>query len=229
MIVGAVPDDERVRARPDPRDVRAGGVLQRDRRAGTDRSVVGRGLGRRRAEKAERGHAGHDGQLKTTRHDPPFPCSVGHAADVSLSARGPRSVWEPSAPYERRTTVRLLLLLAAVVLAAGCGGEQADRTPPSGDAAGPGLTVREAVESDAEGPLLVRGALHAREGEIRLCEALAESHPPQCGGASLRVEGLSLSDVEGVQTAQGVSWTEEEVKLLGDVEGDALVVSDTAL
>ena len=230
MIVGAVPDDERVRAGPDARDVGAGGVLERDRRAGTDRSVVRRGLRRRRAEKPARDHAGHDGQVKTTRHDPPFLLSAGHAADAHLYAHGPRSVWEPLARYERRITVRPLLLLAAgVVLAAGCGGDDGDRARPPDSAAGPGLTVSEALESDAEGPLLVRGALHAREGAIRLCEALAESHPPQCAGPSLRVEGLSLSDVDGVRTAQGVSWTEGEVKLLGDLEGGALLVSDTAL
>jgi hypothetical protein len=126
-------------------------------------------------------------------------------------------------------TMRLLLVPAAlVVLATGCDGDQDDRKPPAGGAAGPTLTIREALESDVEGPLLVRGALHAQGGDVRLCEALAESYPPQCGGPSLRVEGLSLSDVEGVQTTQGVSWTDTEVRLLGDVENGALVVRDTA-
>ena len=125
--------------------------------------------------------------------------------------------------------MRRALAILVVFFVAGCGGDGGGAEPPAADATGRGVTVREALAADVEGPLLVRGALHAREGEIRLCEALAESYPPQCAGPSLRVEGLALSDVEGVQTAQGVSWTDGEVKLLGDVEGGALLVSDTAL
>jgi hypothetical protein len=37
------------------------------------------------------------------------------------------------------------------------------------------------MESDAEGPLLVRGYLIERDGELRICEAIPESSSPQCG------------------------------------------------
>jgi hypothetical protein len=127
-------------------------------------------------------------------------------------------------------TVRpVLLLAAAVALAAGCGGNEAERQPPAPSPTGPGLTVSEALASDAEGLLLVRGALYARGAEVRLCEALAESYPPQCGVASVPLEGLSVSDVRGVQRAQGVAWTDTEIKVLGELENGVLVVSDTTL
>ncbi len=123
---------------------------------------------------------------------------------------------------------RLLVPAAVVVLADGCGGERSEPNPPAANAIGPALTVAEALEADAEGPLLVRGFVYAAEGGLRLCDALAESYPPQCAGASIRVEGVSLSEFERVETAEGVSWTQAAVKILGDLENGALVVSDTA-
>jgi hypothetical protein len=91
---------------------------------------------------------------------------------------------------------------------------------------GGGLTVSQALATDATGILLVRGAVLAQNGrEARLCSALAESYPPQCGGPSLKLEDLRLSEVEGVQTAQGVSWSESEVRLYGTLDGDILTIS----
>ena len=92
---------------------------------------------------------------------------------------------------------------------------------------GGGLTIEEALETDADPPLAVRGSLVATADEIRRCSGLAESHPPQCCGASLRVRGLDPSELEGLQEAEGVRWSEREVTLLGAVEGDVLTVDPT--
>ncbi len=76
----------------------------------------------------------------------------------------------------------------------------------------------------------VRGHVVAPEGgPVRLCEALAESYPPQCGGSSLTVEGLDLASVPGL-TSTGdpalaqVRWSEGEVELTGVVTGGILRV-----
>jgi hypothetical protein len=123
-----------------------------------------------------------------------------------------------------------------VVLAlAACGGneevEPQPTQPPAtaGIGMGPGISIDEAMASDLEGALLVNGNLLAQGGEIRLCSALAESFPPQCGGSSLRVGGLKLEEVDGLVTEGDVSWTDRPIQLLGDVEGDTLVVSTTAV
>ena len=123
--------------------------------------------------------------------------------------------------------MRRALLLLVLVLAA-CGGD--DETaptftpiqtapPPAGvPAPGGGLSVQEAIDSDLDGPLMVRGYVIEREGVLRLCSAILESNPPQCGEPSLRIEG----DVE--RPAR-----DEQVSLLGDVEDGVIRVSGTSL
>ncbi|MGH3072456.1 MAG: hypothetical protein ACRDNB_09355 [Gaiellaceae bacterium] len=113
--------------------------------------------------------------------------------------------------------------LVLVVLAlAGCGGgdeEQSQPQPPASAGApipGGGLSIQEAIDSDLEGPLMVRGYLIERDGELRLCEAILESSPPQCGEPSLRVAG------------EAPEPSEERVSLLGEVENGTITVSETS-
>lgn len=114
------------------------------------------------------------------------------------------------------------LALVFLVLA-GCGGESGaptSTTPPTPAAGAPipggGLTIAEAKTSDLDGPLMVVGHLAERNGELRLCDGLRESDPPQCVDPSLRIEG---------ETDGGIG---ERVSLLGDVDGDVLRISETA-
>lgn len=111
--------------------------------------------------------------------------------------------------------MRPLALISVVLVLAGCGG--ADEEPPSAGAPIPsgGLSVSEAKASDLEGPLMVRG--YVIEG--RLCEAILESDPPQCGEPSLRLQG-DLSQIEDADP-------QEQVSVLGDVDGDAIILSAT--
>lgn len=138
-----------------------------------------------------------------------------------------------------RTLRSLIVALAVSLVVVGCGddtsGESKDPTSPTtapGAAVtpvGPGISVSEALESDLDEPLLVNGFIVAVEGgEVRLAEVLAESFPPQPGGAILVVEGLDVGSLEGTTTAQGVTWTDELVQILGTVEEGVLTVSTTA-
>ena len=107
-------------------------------------------------------------------------------------------------------------LLPLLVVLAGCGSAEPERPAAPPSAIGPGLSVAEALESDLEGPLLVRGVLVERDGELRLCSAILESYPPQCGEPSLAIEGDADGEVG------------DEVKLLGEVEDGTLRLSGTA-
>jgi hypothetical protein len=117
--------------------------------------------------------------------------------------------------------VRAAAAAAAVLLAAGCGGSDGSGTPA--EPRGP-LTVEEALRSEADGPLRVRGTLIVQD-DVRLCSAILESHPPQCGQPSLRVVGLDFLGVSNMEQAKGVRWTSREVTLVGEVEDGVLTVS----
>ena len=86
-----------------------------------------------------------------------------------------------------------------------------------GSAGGPGISIEEAIGNSGGEPLLVNGALVVDpNGRVLLCDALAESFPPQCGGSRLEVRGLDLASLPDVQEANGVRWA-EQVQLLGNV------------
>jgi hypothetical protein len=82
-------------------------------------------------------------------------------------------------------------------------------TVASGHADGPGISVEDALERGGTEAVLVNGALFVDpDGTVRLCSAIAESFPPQCGGTSLRVIGLDPSAVPDLEEANGVRWVE---------------------
>jgi hypothetical protein len=132
--------------------------------------------------------------------------------------------------------MKALAFLAALVVAAAlaaCGGD-GDASGDTGGAllpaaaTGPGISIEEALEAGSDEPLLVNGNLLILEGQPRLCSALAESFPPQCGGASLLVTGLSLAGLDGLNSEGEVTWTDRPIKLLGVVSDGVLTVSDNA-
>jgi hypothetical protein len=85
------------------------------------------------------------------------------------------------------------------------------------------LTVAEAVAL-GEGEVTVRGPLWADGDDVRLCDAVAESCPPQCPSGYLKVRGLDLGTIDGLNEASGVRWTDDNVRLTGTLEGDVLHV-----
>jgi hypothetical protein len=132
----------------------------------------------------------------------------------------------------RPTRASLAIALVAMLLAA-CGGTGDDPSAsaggdPTGDPVlviadgpitDPGMSVAEALGHRATDDLVtVSGALFVDgDGTVRLCDAIAESFPPQCGGERIVVQGLDLDAVAGLQTEGDVSWA-EGVTLFGSVE-----------
>ena len=123
-----------------------------------------------------------------------------------------------------------LLLLAACTNSTTDGATIQPGLPPAGEfasAVGPGLTVREALDSTLDQFLLVNGFLVAGKDDVYLCALLAESFPAQCGGDRLRVAGLDLDAMTGLVTEAGVAWSPSSIQLLGTVAGGVITVSST--
>jgi len=87
-----------------------------------------------------------------------------------------------------------------------------------------GLTVAQALSTDATGILAVQGFLLDDGSGFKLCELLAESYPPQCGGASVRISGFEEVLGTPLANAQGVSWTDSTVTFFGELVDGTFVV-----
>src|SRR5262245_66427524 len=108
-----------------------------------------------------------------------------------------------------RSLATILILLVAL---AACAAEPADPSPSADDSwtlvivdgdpgGGPGLSVADALTHGPTDDIVsVSGALFvSADGTVLLCDAIAESFPPQCGGERIVVEGLDLSTVADLQ------------------------------
>ena len=135
---------------------------------------------------------------------------------------------------KRLTSLTLLVVLLAACASTGDATSTDPGTPGSGpggaggdadgiltispgSAGGPGVSIEEAIGNGGGEPLLVNGALFVDpNGRVLLCDAIAESFPPQCGGTRLEVRGLDLASLPDLEQANGVRWA-EQVQLLGNV------------
>jgi hypothetical protein len=133
-----------------------------------------------------------------------------------------------------RPAILLVALLAVLVACTGPSASVSSAEPPSSSASGdpslviadaagapdgPVLQVADAIAGAHDEPVHVQGGLVVDpDGTVRLCEALAESFPPQCTGARLLVEGLDLDMLGALQEGNGVRWL-EGATLFGVVTG----------
>jgi hypothetical protein len=79
--------------------------------------------------------------------------------------------------------------------------------------------------ANASGQIMVTGFLVDVAGESRLCEALMESYPPQCGGANVTITSLDQIDPDELQTEGDVTWTDNPVIVAGEMVDGTLVVT----
>lgn len=109
-----------------------------------------------------------------------------------------------------KSRIVVALVYLTLVLCA-CGSDT--DTAADGSDAEP-LTVSEVFDSNPEGAIQVRGLLFDDGTGLVLCEALAESFPPQCPGLSLPI--ANPEDVQAEFTVEGaVRWTDRPVTVDG--------------
>ncbi|MFC3689432.1 hypothetical protein [Aquipuribacter hungaricus] len=86
------------------------------------------------------------------------------------------------------------------------------------------VPVGEAVAGGVQGPFLMSGYLVAVGGDVRLCEALAESSPPQCGGTSVPLEPAQPPAGATTTTQGDVTWSDAPVAVEGELVDGVFVV-----
>lgn len=95
--------------------------------------------------------------------------------------------------------------------------------PDTGDPIVRGLAVSQVLETQIDGGFAIRGYFYDDGTGPRLCESLAESFPPQCAGPAIQLDLNGNQPPEGVSSEQGISWTDTEVEIIGQVVDGAFV------
>jgi hypothetical protein len=133
---------------------------------------------------------------------------------------------------------RFIPLVLVVLVLAACGDDDANpttttTTQPDGGrvAVGDPISVAEAIDAPADRPHLVRGYLFVyADGHMVIADAIAESFPPQPGGATLEVVGFSVEGMTGMTDGPDghelAQWSEEPVEILGTVADGILTYYD---
>ncbi|HSK98031.1 MAG TPA: hypothetical protein VK891_15510 [Euzebyales bacterium] len=86
------------------------------------------------------------------------------------------------------------------------------------------MTVTEALAAPTGSTVTVRGYVIATAGVTLLCEMLAETFPPQPGGAQMLLDDLDIAAVADTQSAGDTTWTSDQRAVTGIIAGDVLRV-----
>jgi hypothetical protein len=163
----------------------------------------------------------------------------------------------PNNPRHRKTRLLVAIWVGAALALAACGSDDitsatapdiaSEPTATDTATAGPtetatgtatsNATSGETALSVAEAAAVAKDDIHNVEGfvvgdgtQLRLCAALAESFPPQCGQPSLTLAGIATAQLETLLPNQltndgQTQWTEDTVVLSGVVIGNELWIA----
>jgi predicted secreted protein len=100
-----------------------------------------------------------------------------------------------------------------------------DVQPPATSSAIAPIEVAEILEGSSPTDASVIGFVVIDDGGARLCEALAESFPPQCGGSVVVIANPDALTV-ALEQEQAVRWTIERVRLDGTYDGNQFTLTE---
>ena len=103
-----------------------------------------------------------------------------------------------------------------------------DGAASSGMTVDDGLSVSEAIAYEGSQPVAVHGHVVRTSESAQLCEVLAESYPPQCGGANLILVNPNATDDLTLLEDGDVQWSPDIVVLIGTVTGTELTIDITS-
>jgi hypothetical protein len=100
-----------------------------------------------------------------------------------------------------------------------------DSESSSGMTVGDGLSIPEALATDATGMIAVHGHLFDDGGGLQLCEKLVSlGERYGCDAAHISVADLDLTTVSDIVLLEGTSYTEDELTLFGELVDGTLTV-----
>lgn len=102
-------------------------------------------------------------------------------------------------------------------------GGQALPPPDLGD-----VTIADLLDGGPGFPVTVHGFVVAEGTDFQLCELLAESFPPQCGGLSIPIGGVEQVQVGEFASEGAVSWIDAPVSLYGEVVDGVFVLVESS-
>ena len=106
--------------------------------------------------------------------------------------------------------------------------EPDDGSVSSGMVADDGLSVSEAIAYEGPQPVAVHGYVVRTSEAAHLCETIAESYPPQCGGASLTLANPDATDDLPLIEEGDLQWSPDIVTLIGTVAGNEVTIDTTS-
>lgn len=91
----------------------------------------------------------------------------------------------------------------------------------------PGLTITDVLNTDIDGGFAIQAFYFSDGSGTFLCETLAESFPPQCGGASITFDNTAGADLGDLSVEQGVTWSDQPIVVVGSVVSGVFVADPT--
>ena len=102
-----------------------------------------------------------------------------------------------------------------------------DQTASGGFVVDGGLTIADALTYDGTEPIAVQGYVVITGQVAYLCEALAESFPPQCGGQHLSITNPAATSGLVLVEEADTQWSEHTVTVFGTITGDEFTLDNT--
>ncbi|TFD45614.1 hypothetical protein E3T55_18300 [Cryobacterium frigoriphilum] len=120
--------------------------------------------------------------------------------------------------FSPRTTFALVLVLASLGSLTACSSGSATDAP---------ISVDQLVARTADTPVSVAGLLYQDSTGTRLCGAVMESFPVQCGKPWAELVGLDIDTITGTTTDQGITWKEGVVLSVQRADNGSFTVLST--
>jgi hypothetical protein len=100
-----------------------------------------------------------------------------------------------------------------------------DQPVSSGFVVGTGLTITEALAYEGTEPIAIGGFVFTTADGTLLCELLAESLPPLCGGESVTVLNPETLTNFVLVEERGTQWSPDPVVVFGHISGTDLTIA----